>query len=92
MTRFARNIHQSRHARLHSKGHFILGNSSRNFRIVHSVVFESIQLFDRVDYILLSPGMAQEWVAKDTYILATPNWGVGSDHRPLVATFEAQEK
>jgi len=48
--------------------------------------------YARFDYVLLSPGMAREWVRKETYIATTPNWGVGSDHRPLLATFEVQEK
>jgi endonuclease/exonuclease/phosphatase family metal-dependent hydrolase len=48
--------------------------------------------YSRIDYILLSPGMAREWVAKETYVLAMPNWGAGSDHRPLVAAFEAVDK
>jgi hypothetical protein len=25
-------------------------------------------------------------------VLTMPNWGVGSDHRPIVATFEAENK
>ena len=48
--------------------------------------------YSRIDYILLSPGMAREWVKEETYIPTIPNWGVGSDHRPLVATFEATDK
>ena len=48
--------------------------------------------YSRIDYILLSPGVAREWVASETYVLTLPNWGVGSDHRPLVATFEAADK
>jgi endonuclease/exonuclease/phosphatase family metal-dependent hydrolase len=48
--------------------------------------------YSRIDYILLSPGMAREWVKNETFVLALPNWGVGSDHRPIVATFEAENK
>jgi endonuclease/exonuclease/phosphatase family metal-dependent hydrolase len=48
--------------------------------------------YSRIDYIMLSPGMAREWVTNETYILTVPNWGVGSDHRPLVATFESINK
>jgi endonuclease/exonuclease/phosphatase family metal-dependent hydrolase len=48
--------------------------------------------YSRIDYILLSPGMAREWVKQETYVLTIPNWGVASDHRPLVATFEAENK
>ncbi len=48
--------------------------------------------YSRIDYILLSRGMAREWVTNDTYVLTIPNWGLASDHRPLVATFEAGDK
>jgi len=47
--------------------------------------------YSRIDYILLSPAMARHWVTNDTYVLALPNWGVGSDHRPIVAAFKAEE-
>ena len=48
--------------------------------------------YSRIDYMLLSPGMAREWLPNETYVLTLPNWGLGSDHRPLVATFETEEK
>ena len=48
--------------------------------------------YSRVDYILLSPAMARGWVTNGTYVLTIPNWGVGSDHRPIVATFEAENR
>jgi endonuclease/exonuclease/phosphatase family metal-dependent hydrolase len=48
--------------------------------------------YSRIDYILISAGMAREWVKEETYIPTIPNWGIGSDHRPLVATFEAVNK
>ena len=48
--------------------------------------------YSRIDYILLSPAMARELVPAETYVLTRANWGVGSDHRPLVATFEAADK
>ena len=48
--------------------------------------------YSRIDYILISPGLARKWIANDTYVLTLPNWGVGSDHRPIVASFEAQDK
>jgi endonuclease/exonuclease/phosphatase family metal-dependent hydrolase len=43
--------------------------------------------YSRIDYILLSPAMSEHWVRSDTFIPTVPNWGVGSDHRPVVATF-----
>lgn len=48
--------------------------------------------YSRIDYILVSHGMAREWIKEETYISATPNWGIASDHRPIVATFEARDK
>lgn len=44
--------------------------------------------YSRVDYILLSPAMARDWLPHETYVLALRDWGVGSDHRPIVATFK----
>jgi endonuclease/exonuclease/phosphatase family metal-dependent hydrolase len=44
--------------------------------------------YARIDYILLSPAMARCWVKAETYIPTISNWGIGSDHRPIVATFE----
>jgi endonuclease/exonuclease/phosphatase family metal-dependent hydrolase len=44
--------------------------------------------YSRIDYILLSPAMAQNWLPKDTYAASVPNWGIASDHRPIVAGFE----
>ena len=46
--------------------------------------------YSRIDFILLSPAMARDWVTNETYALTIPNWGVGSDHRPIVATFKAE--
>jgi endonuclease/exonuclease/phosphatase family metal-dependent hydrolase len=43
--------------------------------------------YSRIDYILLSPGMARVWLPAETYLPNLPNWGVGSDHRPVVAGF-----
>ena len=48
--------------------------------------------YSRIDYILLSPAMARAWVTNESYVLAIPNWGIGSDHRPLVAAFDTDPK
>jgi endonuclease/exonuclease/phosphatase family metal-dependent hydrolase len=48
--------------------------------------------YRRIDFILLSHGMARELVADGTYVLALPDWGLGSDHRPLVAAFETRDQ
>jgi endonuclease/exonuclease/phosphatase family metal-dependent hydrolase len=44
--------------------------------------------YSRIDYILLSPAMAQDWLPQETYVPTVSNWGVASDHRPIVAGFE----
>ncbi len=51
--------------------------------------FPKEDTYSRIDYVLLSPGMAAEWRRTGTYILALPHWGLASDHRPVVAEFEA---
>lgn len=48
--------------------------------------------YSRIDYILLSRGLAREWLTNETYIPTVPNWGVGSDHRPIVATFFSENR
>ena len=48
--------------------------------------------YSRVDYILLHPNAAREWVAKESWIPSIPDWGVASDHRAIVVTLEATER
>jgi endonuclease/exonuclease/phosphatase family metal-dependent hydrolase len=48
--------------------------------------------YSRFDYLLLSPGMAREWDKGDTYVLTLANWAIGSDHRPIVAGFFAEDR
>lgn len=48
--------------------------------------------YSRVDYIMISSGLAKEWNKDQTYVLATSNWGLASDHRPIVANFEAMDR
>jgi endonuclease/exonuclease/phosphatase family metal-dependent hydrolase len=49
-------------------------------------------VYTRMDYILLSPALARDWQKAETYIPTIPNWGVGSDHRPIVAAFEVENR
>jgi len=48
--------------------------------------------YSRIDFLLLSPGMAPEWRTNETYVLSVPDWGQASDHRPITAAFEARDK
>lgn len=48
--------------------------------------------YSRVDYILLSRGMVKEWIQEESFVLAFPNWGLASDHRPVVATFSTRDQ
>lgn len=48
--------------------------------------------YDRVDYLLLSPGMAREWEREQTRVVTIPDWGLASDHRPIVAAFAAEDR
>jgi endonuclease/exonuclease/phosphatase family metal-dependent hydrolase len=48
--------------------------------------------YSRIDYILLSSGMAREWNPSGTYVLTLPNWGLASDHRPIIASFLAEDR
>lgn len=48
--------------------------------------------YTRIDYILLSRGMAREWLPEQSRIFTTSDWGQASDHRPLIVTFTAEEK
>lgn len=46
--------------------------------------------YSRIDYILLSPAMAHDWLKSGTYASTVPNWGVASDHRPIIAEFKTK--
>lgn len=48
--------------------------------------------YSRIDYIFLSQGMARELVREGTFVFTAANWGVASDHRPVVATFRAEDR
>lgn len=66
------------------------GRDPRNVTWTH--FYGKDDTYSRIDYILVSPGMAREWIAEDTHVATVQEWGVGSDHRPLVATFEAVDR
>jgi endonuclease/exonuclease/phosphatase family metal-dependent hydrolase len=57
----------------------------RNITWTH--YFGKEDTYSRIDYILASRELARMCDPEGTYVLALPNWGVASDHRPLVARF-----
>ncbi|MCW5556401.1 MAG: endonuclease/exonuclease/phosphatase family protein [Verrucomicrobiae bacterium] len=48
--------------------------------------------YSRIDYILLSKGMSREWKADGSYVFSGPDWGLASDHRPVVCEFFATNR
>ncbi len=48
--------------------------------------------YSRIDYILISRGLAREWEPEGTHVLTLPSWGAASDHRPIIARFLAEDK
>jgi len=66
------------------------GWAPRNITWTH--FFGREDTYARIDYILISPGMAKEWQPSGTYVLNFPNWGLASDHRPVVAEFIALDR
>ena len=43
--------------------------------------------YSRLDYILDSPGMRDQFQAERSEVVVVPNWGTASDHRPIKVSF-----
>lgn len=61
------------------------GHELRNVAWTHYYAKDDV--YSRIDYILLSPAMKAHWLSGGSYVLSMPNWGLASDHRPVVAAF-----
>ncbi|MBC8326959.1 MAG: endonuclease/exonuclease/phosphatase family protein [Verrucomicrobia subdivision 3 bacterium] len=48
--------------------------------------------YSRFDYLIASAGLERELHRAGTYVHAMADWGLASDHRPVVAEFFAEEK
>jgi hypothetical protein len=36
--------------------------------------------------------MAHEWLNEETYVFSSSDWGLASDHRPVIADFIATDR
>jgi endonuclease/exonuclease/phosphatase family metal-dependent hydrolase len=66
------------------------GDAARRVAWTHFFALEDV--YSRVDYILVSPGMAREWERRGSLVFAFPNWGRASDHRPVLARFHNRDR
>lgn len=57
-------------------------------RIVWTHFYGKEELYSRIDMILLSPSLQKHYRPEQSYVLALPNWGAGSDHRPVCVRLE----
>ena len=48
--------------------------------------------YSRIDYLLMSTGMAREWRTEGSYVYAGADWGIASDHRPVICEFQAADR
>ena len=59
--------------------------------VVWTEYYGKEDIYTRMDYIFISPALSHDWVKVETYIPTIPNWGVGSDHRPIIAAFKTDD-
>ena len=65
------------------------GDSNAKGRLVTwTEHYAAEDLYSRIDYILISHALKKNWQPDGTWILNLPNWGIASDHRAIVASFQ----
>jgi endonuclease/exonuclease/phosphatase family metal-dependent hydrolase len=48
--------------------------------------------YSRIDYALLNAGAAREWEEAESRVLTVPDWGLASDHRPLLVVLGTRDR
>lgn len=64
--------------------------SARRIHWTH--YFSRDDLYSRIDYILLSRPLAREWLPDGSYVFSGPDWGLASDHRPVLVRLVAVDR
>lgn len=65
---------------------------NQNRTITWTYFYGKEDTYSRIDYILLNSAMAQEWHPSGSFVLNLPDWGLASDHRPVLIELEAQDR
>ena len=73
-------------------GSQVTGDPAQARRTAWTDYYAREDSYSRLDYIMVSRGLQRDWRSEETYVLNLPDWGVASDHRPLVAGFLAPGK
>lgn len=61
-------------------------------RIHWTHYFGRDDVYSRIDYILLNRAAAREWLPDGSYVFSGPDWGLASDHRPILVRFVAMDR
>ncbi|HTG45310.1 MAG TPA: endonuclease/exonuclease/phosphatase family protein, partial [Verrucomicrobiae bacterium] len=72
-----------------------LGNPNPKYeprRILWTHYFAKEETYSRLDYILLSRSLQPLVNELETYVLAMPDWGAASDHRPVCLRLELKDQ